>query len=63
VKSISQTVQGIIRAHLGTLIFVVGLVAIWLLLHTTGTALASAEEFERRIQAGQPVVVEVFTNT
>jgi hypothetical protein len=63
VKSIAQTFQGIIRAHRGTLIIIAGLAVVWLVLHTTGAALASAEEFERRIQTGQPVVVEVFSNT
>lgn len=63
VTSIAHTFQRIIRAHRGTLILLAVLAAIWLLLHTTGADLASAEEFEQRIRMGQPVVVEVFSNT
>jgi hypothetical protein len=62
-KPITDTVQGFVRAHLGTIIFVIGLAVIWLFLRTTGTSLASIEEFDQKIRAGQPVVVEVFTNT
>ena len=62
-KSIVHALQGILRAHRGTLIVIAVLAVLWLVLHTTGTGLASAEEFERRIQTGQPVVVEVFANT
>ena len=61
--SIAQTFPRIIRAHRGTLILIAILAALWLLLHTTGANLGSAEEFEQRIRMGQPVVVEVFSNT
>jgi hypothetical protein len=39
------------------------LAAAWLLLRTRSSGAASVEEFDRKIQSGQPVVVELFTNT
>jgi len=63
VEKPSRTWRGFVRDHLGTIIFVAGLAVIWLVLHTTGTALASPEDFQQRIQSGKPVVVEVFSNT
>lgn len=35
----------------------------WFLLRTPATDLASVEEFDGRIRAGRPVVVEFFSNT
>lgn len=61
--SIAHTLQRIFRAHRGTLIIIAVLAIIWLVLHTTGAAFASTEEFEGRIRTGHPVVVEVFSNT
>jgi len=40
-----------------------GLVTAWLFLRTPGTDLASTADFDRRVSAGQPVVVELYTNT
>ncbi len=46
-----------------TLVLIAAVAAIWLLLRTRSTGAESLEEFDRKIQAGQPVVVELFSNT
>jgi len=63
VKPIAQTLRDTVHAHRGTLILLAVLAVVWLVLRTGGAALASAEEFDARIRAGQPIVVEVFANT
>lgn len=45
------------------LVFVGGLAALWLLLRTPGTELSSTAEFDQRVSAGRPVVVEFYSNT
>jgi hypothetical protein len=59
----AQTLRRTLYAHRGTLILLAVLAVIWLVLRTTGAAFASTQEFEERINAGQPIVVEVFSNT
>lgn len=46
-----------------TLVLIAAVAAIWVLLRTRSTGAESLEEFDRKIQAGQPVVVELFSNT
>lgn len=46
-----------------TLVLIAAVATIWLLLRTRSTGAESLEEFDRKIQAGQPVVVELFSNT
>jgi hypothetical protein len=61
--SVLQVGARFVRDNWFTLLILGGLLAAWLLLQTQSTPLASAEEFEQRIRAGQPVAVYVFSNT
>jgi hypothetical protein len=45
------------------IVVVGGLAAAWLLLRTPGADLASTADFDQRVRAGQPVVVEFYSNT
>jgi len=61
--SIVQFVVRFVRTNWSTLLILGGLLAAWLFLQTRSTPLASFEEFEQRVQAGQPVVAVLFSNT
>ncbi len=52
-----------VRDNWLTLLIVAGLVTAWLLLRTSGSELASTQAFDQQISAGQPVVVEFYSNT
>ena len=60
--SVLEFVARFVRDNWFTLLIVVGLAAAWLLLHDRSTTLASVEDFDQRVQAGQPVVVNLFSN-
>jgi hypothetical protein len=62
-STILENAAGFVRREWITLVFIAAVAAIWLLLRTRSTGAASLEEFDRKIQAGQPVVVELFSNT
>ncbi len=52
-----------LRSNWLALLVLAALFGGWFLLRTPATALASVEEFDRRIRGGRPVVVEFFSNT
>jgi len=58
-----ETIVKFLRENWLAPLIVVGLAAAWLLLRTPGTRLASTEEFDQRIGAGRPLIVEFFSNT
>ncbi|MBN1955893.1 MAG: hypothetical protein JW900_12710 [Anaerolineae bacterium] len=45
------------------LLIVGGMVLVWLLLRTPGSQLESTASFDQQVGAGQPVVVEFYSNT
>ena len=51
------------RENWAFVLFMAGLGIAWLFLHTPGTDLASTDEFDQYITAGQPVLVEFYSNT
>ena len=58
-----ETIAQFLRTNWLTLLLL-GLVAVaYLLLQTRATDLASIEDFDRRVRAGQPVIVSMFSNT
>ena len=58
-----EIVARIVRANWTSLLILVALIAAWQLLQTRSTPLASIEEFDQRVQTGQPVAVYMFNNT
>lgn len=58
-----EVVARFVRAHWISLLILGAMIGAWWILKTHGTLLASTEEFERIVQGGRPVVVEVFTST
>jgi hypothetical protein len=58
-----QTITRLIQREWMTLLFMAAIAAVWLLLRTQSSGAVSVEEFDRTIRAGQPVVVEFFSNT
>lgn len=62
-KTILESATALVRDYWLTLALVGGLVVAWFLLRTSGSGLASVEEFDRRISSGRPVVVELYSNT
>jgi hypothetical protein len=62
-RTILENVAEFVRREWITLTLIAAVAATWLLLRTKSTGAESLEEFERKIQAGQPVVVEMFSNT
>ncbi len=62
-RTMFESVARFVQREWITLIFVAAVAAIWLVLRTRSTGAASLEEFDRKIEAGQPVVVELFSNT
>ena len=46
-----------------TLVILGAFAIMWLLLHSSSTTLGSPEDFDQRVRAGKPVIVEVFSNT
>ena len=51
------------RENWAFIIFMTGLAVAWLFLHTPGADLASTDEFDQQVTAGQPVLVEFYSNT
>jgi len=62
-KAALEVVARFVRAHWISLLMLGAMIGAWWTLKTHGTLLASAEEFERTVRAGRPVVVEVFAST
>ena len=60
-STIHSTVR-FLRENWVSLLIVVGLPLAWFALRSTGTPLASADEFLSQVQAGQPTVVDFFSN-
>jgi hypothetical protein len=52
-----------LRANWLFLLIVGGVIAAFLALRTTGSAVGSVEELDALLQDGQPTVVEFYTNT
>ena len=59
----SNRVLNLIRENALFLIVLSAIVLAFILLRTTGDNVASMDEFEARISAGQPVVIEFYSNT
>ncbi len=62
-KPMLEHIARFIQAQWMILLFITAIAAVWLFLHTESSGAASLEEFERKTHAGQPVVVEFFSNT
>jgi len=58
-----QTLIRYVEQNWFFLLLIVAVVAAWLFLGQRGTPLSSLDDFDRKIQSGQPVVVEFFSNT
>lgn len=58
-----QTLARFIEENWFFLLLVLGVAAAWLFLRQQGTPLSSLDDFDRKIRSGQPVVVELFSNT
>lgn len=52
-----------LRDNWVTLLVVGAVIAAWLLLRTRSSGLTSTVEFDQRVSAGRPVVVEIYSNT
>ena len=59
----NEHIASFVRENALFLIVLLALVGGFLLLRTKGTKLASMSEFDALISAGQPVVVEFYSNT
>ena len=57
-----QPIVRFLRENWVSLLILVGLPLAWFALRSTGTPLASAADFQRQVQAGQPTVVDFFSN-
>jgi len=57
------TVGRFLRDNWQVLLIVGGMAAAWLLLRTPDSGISSAEEFDQRVSAGRPVLVEFYSNT
>jgi hypothetical protein len=62
-KHMLDSIVRTIQREWMTLLFIAAIAAVWLLLRTQSSGAASVEEFDRKIRAGRPVVVEFFANT
>ncbi len=62
-KPLLENIARTIQDNWMVLLLVAALAAIWLLLGQQSTALESVEEFDSKVQAGRPMVVELFSNT
>ncbi len=58
-----EQVLAFLRENGAFLAVLVGIVAAFVLLRTKATNLDSVDEFDRLLGAGQPVVVEFYSNT
>ena len=61
--SMSNRVLNFIRENALFLIVLSAIILAFVLLRTKGDDMASMDEFEARITAGQPVVIEFYSNT
>jgi thioredoxin 1 len=59
----TQSVTRFLQEHWPTLAFLAVIAAAWLLLRTSSSGAGSVDEFDRVLGAGEPVVVEFFSNT
>jgi HAMP domain-containing protein len=57
-----QPIVRFLRGNWVSLLIVIGLPLAWFALRSSGTPLASAADFESRVQAGQPTIVYFFSN-
>lgn len=62
-RTMLENAAGFVQREWITLVLIAAVAAAWLLLRTRSTGAESLEEFDRKIGAGQPVVVEMFSNT
>jgi hypothetical protein len=51
-----------LRENWVSLLIVIGLPLAWFALRSTGTPVASVADFQSQVQAGQPTVVDFFSN-
>lgn len=58
-----QIVTQFLRENWLLFVVVGGLAAAWIFLHTPSDDVESAAAFDQQVSAGQPVVVELFSNT
>jgi HAMP domain-containing protein len=57
-----QPIVRFLRGNWVSLLIVIGLPLAWFALRSSGTPLASAADFESRVQAGKPTIVYFFSN-
>jgi len=62
-RTLLQTLAHYVEQNWFFLLLIVGVAAAWLFLSQRGTPLSSLRDFDRKTQSGQPVVVELFSNT
>jgi HAMP domain-containing protein len=62
VASAIQPIVRFLRDNWVSLLIVIGLPLAWFALRSTGTPLGSAADFQRQVQAGQPTIVDFFSN-
>jgi len=61
-REMTQSVTRLFQAHWPTLAFLAAITAVWLLLRTSSSGAGSLEEFDQALSAGEPVVVDFFSN-
>ena len=54
---------GFVRENALLIIVLLGIAGAFIFLRTRGTKLESVDELDALLKAGQPVVVEIFSNT
>ena len=59
----NEHILGFVRDNALFLLVLLTLVAGFVLLRTKGTSLQSVDEFDALVNAGQPTVVEFYSNT
>ena len=62
-QHMSETIVHFVRTNWLTLLILAVVAAAYLLLQTRATDLASIEDFDISVRAGQPVIVSMFSNT
>lgn len=61
-ESAIRPIVRFIRNNWVTLLIVIGLPLAWFALRSSSTPLASATDFQSRVQAGEPTIVYFFSN-
>jgi len=60
---LSTSIAGFLRSNWMGLLFLAAIVLVYVVFHSSGTPLESTVDFDATVNAGQPVIVEFFSNT